>query len=1145
MTLATKQPAAARHGSGTRARVVLVAGLLTAVLGGLIILGWHLHLTRVVQLGPSVAPMQYNTALAFLLSGLSLVVGDRSVTSTRRARWAVAGGAVVAALGLLTVLEYVAGWDLAIDQVLYTVREAPVGTYPGRMAPNTALCFLVTGLAICLTAGTTIAGWRSVVGAMLAAIALAFAVAALLGYATDLTAAFAWSGFIGMAAQTAVGFLVLGVGVLAQAWLGSVENEEMPSWLPVPAAVMVLVLALALAAGLRHQEDAYVIRATAIVAEEVAERVAADTRERLRALERMALRWVAVDGGSPRSLWEADAKTYLRDFPGYRALAWANDRGTALRLVGDRSGSDVLARASAIRRRAFVAARRTGAATATRPFALARRVPGVVLVVPIRRDDVFEGFLVAVVDLRTQLAAVLGRVATGYGMSVRESSRTMYVRDEPRVGTSESRTIDVPGTRLVATVWPGPAVVAAASTRLPLVAVVVGLGAAVLVMLATWLWLRERRAARDTARAHAVRRELAAIVESSDDAIVSLDREGVIRSWNAGAERVTGYSAEEAIGRAATFAIPDDVVTADVEALTSVMGGVRLRDYATARIHRDGHRIDMAMTLSPLVDDRGVVSGMAVVGRDVTWQKRAQVELLQAKERAEAANRAKSEFLANMSHEIRTPMNAVLGFSELLSTLNLPDAAREHVRLVRTAGQDLMVVIDDILDFSKIEAGKLTVERIRFDPRARCVDTVETLRVRAAQKGLELSCWVHPQIPDVVVGDPFRIAQILINLVGNAIKFTERGAIRVAVTAADMAHGDLRLSFSVTDTGIGIAADRVAAIFEAFEQADNSVTRRYGGTGLGLAISARLARLLGGELRVDSRLGVGSTFSFSVVVAPVASSDDAAPHASEVIQADAGTSNRPVRVLVAEDNLVNQQLIKALLHADGHSVTLVKDGRAAIAAVEAERYDLVLMDVQMPVMDGLEATAEIRAREGSSGERIPIIALTAGAMRGDRERCLDVGMDDFITKPVSMAALRRVLHAPQASAMPAEELAPAGDDPLTIAEVAQALEIDLELARELADCLLTTGPGLLARVEHAVASGDGAALTVAAHALKGSLAPFGKGSAWRAAQALESMERGGTLDLAAETFEQLSEAMRTLLRGLTPAATPPAARAVG
>jgi signal transduction histidine kinase/ActR/RegA family two-component response regulator len=374
-------------------------------------------------------------------------------------------------------------------------------------------------------------------------------------------------------------------------------------------------------------------------------------------------------------------------------------------------------------------------------------------------------------------------------------------------------------------------------------------------------------------------------------------------------------------------------------------------------------------------------------------------DLEEARRRAEQANVAKAQFLATISHEIRTPMNGVLGATELLAGTPLDDEQRHLVETASRSAAALLVLIDDVLDLSRIEASKLTLQETTFDLRSLVQDAVDLMATTVRDKPLTLSCTIARRLPGRVVGDPMRLRQVLVNLLHNAVKFTDRGHVVLEVSLLQAFDDAVRLRFAVRDTGIGIAEDQFDSVFDAFTQVDSSSTRRHGGSGLGLAIVKQLADLMGGSVGVDSRVDQGSTFWLELAMKIGA---DAAPAPAPPPEA---APVPPARILLAEDDPVNQMVVSAMLEKLGCAVDIVEDGEAACRAVAEGRYDLVFMDCHMPVMDGFEATRRIRERAGGGSPRLSIVALTADALAGDRERCLDSGMDDYMTKPVSAAQL--------------------------------------------------------------------------------------------------------------------------------------------
>jgi len=569
----------------------------------------------------------------------------------------------------------------------------------------------------------------------------------------------------------------------------------------------------------------------------------------------------------------------------------------------------------------------------------------------------------------------------------------------------------------------------------------------------------------------------------------------------------------------------DDEIGMLTDAFNRMLGQIQARDAAL-----EAARADLEERVHSRTAE--LQSANTRLESEVAERRAAEAALREAKESAEAANRAKSQFLANMSHEIRTPMNGVLGMIELLLATELTPRQRHYAETVQHSGETLLEIINEILDFSKVEAGRMQIEAIEYDCRQSVSEVISLLSERAGRKQLVLKHQIARDVPRAVVGDPNRVRQVLTNLVGNAIKFTERGEIGVGVSVAGREGDTFLIRFDINDTGIGIAPDALKTIFEAFSQADGSMARKYGGTGLGLAIARQLVQLMGGEIGVESQPGRGSTFWFTVR-APKAQ-NDRAPNDARSGAVDVIPTSFCGRVLLAEDNPVNRELAVAMLEAASLQVMLAHDGREAVSAAAAGGIDLILMDCQMPEMDGFAATQAIREAQAPGDARIPIVALTANAMEGDRERCLEAGMDDYLSKPFKPLQLYAMLARWLPSAASVVEAPPANPIVQQV-NAATTLEIGaLEQIRTLgggdADRLLDkivrlyceSVPPMLTSMQEAASKGDHVALQRAAHALKSSSQNVGAARFAQLCRDLETAARSGTIRfdrLAALEFE--------------------------
>lgn len=758
------------------------------------------------------------------------------------------------------------------------------------------------------------------------------------------------------------------------------------------------------------------------------------------------------------------------------------------------------------------------------------------------------------------------------------------------------------------------------------------------------------------------------LLESSGEGIFGVDKQGRCIFINQAAANMLGYTQDELLQHISHDLIhhshpdgtPYAVEDCPIYRSIHLEQGLRVDDEVLWR--RDGSSFPVEYSAYPLRGADGKTNGAVVNFTDITQRKAVERKLVQATEAAQAATRAKSEFLANMSHEIRTPLNGIVGMTELVLDTELTHDQREYLGMVKLSADHLLNVINDILDFSKIEAGKLDLESIPFHLRDALDDTLATLAVRAHKKGLELADHVAAEVPEILVGDPHRLCQVVVNLIGNAIKFTERGEAVLRVEVKSRTAEEVWLHFAVSDTGIGIPQEQHQKLFKAFAQADTSTTRKYGGTGLGLAISARLVQLMGGEIWLESQAEQGSTFHFTMpfglaheepplllagpaqilglsvlivddnatnrkilqeiltnwgmnptvvdggreaIEALERSRQGGTPYAlvlldammpemdgftlAEWIQKESGlvgatlmmlsSANRredaarcqglgiasyltkpirqstlldaimtalgskstapatgaplppiavptaprtKLRLLLAEDNLINQRLAVALLKKRGHHVVVVGNGHEALAALDGPPFDAILMDVQMPGMDGFEATAAIRARDARNGVHTTIVAMTAHALKGDRDRCLAAGMDAYISKPIQSQELFEILDGVTPIPRPARVSKSAPPETFDMATALDRVEGDVSLIRELAGLFLDESPHRLEEIRDAITQRDVRRLQRAAHTLKGSVGNFGASRAFDATRRLE------VLAVEPPRWDHVEEAWTTL-----------------
>jgi two-component system, sensor histidine kinase and response regulator len=640
---------------------------------------------------------------------------------------------------------------------------------------------------------------------------------------------------------------------------------------------------------------------------------------------------------------------------------------------------------------------------------------------------------------------------------------------------------------------------------------------------------------------------LLALIDSIPDTIAFKGPDGRYLGCNKAFSEMTGYRPEQLVGHTVLELFPKERAEQVWAEERALMAGLQPRTVEDIQVYPDGTQHYMEMLRSPVRDQDGALIGMLAVGRNVTERRKAEEDIRRAKEIAEEATRMKSDFLANMSHEIRTPMNAIIGLSHLVLKTELTARQRDYIAKVQTSGQHLLGVINDILDFSKVEAGKLDLENADFELASLLDNTGALLGEKIQAKGLALRVDVAPDVPAALVGDPLRLGQVLINYANNAVKFTERGEIAISVSVTERTESGVLLCFRVRDTGIGLTPEQMGRLFQSFSQGDASTTRKFGGTGLGLAISRQLAGLMGGDVGVESEYGQGSTFWFTARLgigdakaaeaAPAPAAGPAAGIGPGV--ADGLAAIRGARILLVEDNDINQEVAREMLQDAGLVVEVAGNGQVALAMVQQAPYDLVFMDMQMPVMDGVTATVEIRRRPLL--RNLPIVAMTANAMEQDLRRCIDAGMDDFLVKPIDPPSMWAVLlrwirpaAQPVAAVDPSAAGNPLGELPSDITGLDTALGLSRMMGKkklylEMLRRFVASHRGVAEEMSMSLAFGDTAAAERMAHTAKGVGGSIGATALQAAAgeleQALKDGVRGAALQQRLREFEATLSAL--------------------
>ncbi len=940
-------------------------GLVVIFIGGIVFLGWLLNIPLLKSILPEMPRMKVNTAVCFILTGASLWLWHQAQSQgalfvrkfpIRIVAQVVAAIAIL--VSLLTLIQYSFHVNLGIDELLVQQPEPLLSkAIPGRMSPNTAMAFFNMGTALVLLNSRS-PNYRAIQG--FAGLAWLMSYLGLMGYVYNIFHLYA-AGIpreMGMAVHTAFSFLLLSSGILCA--------------LPDKGIMPLLV-----GKGIGCQTARRLLPFVFVIYPMVASLCAIGshfflyTKETERALIEI-LDTLLLSGGV---LWNTYAlnKTDYHRLQAEEQLISINQRLQVE--LEERQRAEEALQAEQARFASIL--------------------------------DIASDAIIAVdgnqqITLFNQGAEkIFGYAAgevIGQNLSLLLPSRYAKVHHHHVNSFSQSdgkarrmgERSEIFGRRKDDTEFPAEASI----SKLEI--------SDEKIFTAIVRDITERK------QAEANLFQLAAIVESSEDAIISKTLDGKIMSWNDGAQKLFGYTATEAIGQSISLLLPCDRTDEELQNIEKIRCGERVKHYETIRKRKDGKLVDIALTISPVLDATGKIVGVSKIARNITERKQADRELKQAKEAAEVANRAKSAFLASMSHELRTPMNVILGFAQVMShDKSLSLQQQEHLKIISRSGDHLLNLINDVLDFSKIEADRITLDESSFD----LIDLVESvaamLKQRTEVKGLSFSLEIAPDVPQYVITDGKKLRQVLLNLLGNAIKFTHEGGVMLRVRVGTGKWGQASgekpsqsLCFEVKDTGVGIASHELDTIFDAFMQTQSGKISKEG-TGLGLSISRKFVQLMGGDISVSSILGEGSTFTFEIPVSivPTASVQQESLH-RQVIGL---TSKSDYRILVVDDQPENRLLLVELMTHLGLEVREASNGQEAFKLWQEWQPHLIWMDIQMPVMDGYETAQKIRAE--NEGDRTIIIALSAHASQSDRSLAIAVGCNDYITKPVREESL--------------------------------------------------------------------------------------------------------------------------------------------
>lgn len=983
-------------------QAALFLGWMVSLLGVCALIGWFTGTKSLTQAFFNLVAMAPNTAACFIFSALSLICFIKEYK-----KLAVSFAFFSIIVGGLTLSEHIFGVQFPIDQLLFkTDLSSP---FPGRMAPNTALAFLLIGNA-CIW---SVKGMQKI-PAILTSLTVVLGLIPFISYCVGMKDVHSWGGFPLMALHTSVGLILLGSGFFIQIFWKSVYSfKKIPSWLPEVSGIGTIAATLILWNVAVHQEQLHIKQTMNSVAEEIKINIERRFEARIQGLIRMAQRW-EFRGSMSKDEWETDATHYYQDYTSYQAIEWI-DPSMTIRWVVPLQGNESVVNKNlseeSFRRAAFEKAIATHQAQVSRVVELLQGGKGMLAVIPIKIKGKNEGFIVGVVSITKLLKTILSQnFLKKYYLYVFEDERLIFSNfgnsPQDQLNSSELFAMDMGGSipwKMM--VQANEKTIQDLQSFFPHLVLGVGLSLSLLFFIALHFALKAQILA---LQAQAAEERYRSITETAHDGIIIADSDENIIYANQEAQEMFGYTKRslENLDLKTLILLPakeENLKVVDFLAShqSFIVGNVV--QLTGCKKTKEEFPIEFSLATWTFLEKRY----LTIIIRNITKQKKMEQSLIDAKNAAEAGTKAKADFLATMSHEIRTPMNGIMGMTDLLFDTPLNQQQKEFVQTIQICGGSLLTIINDILDYSKIEAGRLSLEKIKVNLHTLVKEVVALFLLQAKNKGIELFIRIENDVQPGITTDPVRLKQVLMNLVGNALKFTKKGSVSIQITKVEEQDTSINLRFSVKDTGIGISEENFKKLFKPFTQADASITRKFGGTGLGLVISKNLVEIMGGELIIESVAQKGSTFWFEVPFEKCAL-ESISEH-ENLKELDVTPTKEIIKLLVVEDNEINQEILKLQLKKWSYRTDFANSGKEAIELARIKTYDIILMDCQMPELSGYDTTRIIR-QTNNRNQKTPIIALTAEALEGSRENCLQAGMNDYLSKPVNFEKLRKMLN---------------------------------------------------------------------------------------------------------------------------------------